>query len=184
MAEITAFKLCIAGATSALVALALEGALWRGGPNGGEPFWVAISDGGSALLLRVLAGALVISLFQVNCTWLAHMTCTLTVGIVSSVKIVPQTLLACLVARLSGAPATADFAQPLGHAGLVTLVLSGAVWAFSRTRSKWSQAEKRPPALGVGPDADAAAGGRGRAAKPSPSADDARVAGDRSVLPA
>lgn len=131
--EITCLKLAIATVTTAIIAIGLEGPAAQM-----HPFWSALWDGGAGVLALVLGGALLISVYQVNCTWLTYMTSTLTVGIVSGIKIVPQWIGAALV---NGSP---SMGRPMSAAGIVSLILSGVLWAVSRSGALVQQPKPLP----------------------------------------
>ncbi|CAK0800883.1 unnamed protein product, partial [Prorocentrum cordatum] len=97
--EVTAIKLAVSSLTCLAAACLVEGGglgLSRcAGLREGraEPWWEALAVYPARGVSLVLLVAVLILVFQVNITWLARLTSAVTVGMVASVKVVPQWLL-------------------------------------------------------------------------------------------
>jgi len=85
-------------------------------------------------LLGLLGGSLLVLVFQVNITWLTHLTSAVSVGLVGGVKIVPQWGLALLVEhRLD--------ASLVNLVGALLMIVAGALFSYGRSQ--------RPPRVRV-----------------------------------
>ena len=77
----------------------------------------------------VIGGAMLIAIFQVNCTYLTYLTSAVSVGLVGQVKIIPQWIVAAIFAT-----ATSDFTlQPRNIAGAFLIMISAAAFAMSKS---------------------------------------------------
>ncbi|VEU39776.1 unnamed protein product [Pseudo-nitzschia multistriata] len=95
--ELTSIKLVI----SSLVGLAMACCLERGatGDAAGtelDTWWTAFAGLAASTQLGVVCGAFLVSVFQVNCTFLTFLTSTVALGIVGQVKIIPQWIFASI----------------------------------------------------------------------------------------
>lgn len=125
--EVTAIKLAVSSLTCLAAACLLEGgSLGLSKRTGlreghGEPWWEALAAYPGRGVALVLLGAVLILVFQVNITWLARLTSAVTVGMLASVKVVPQWLVFCLMG-LQG-PTSPAFAV-----GVALVLLAGLLY--------------------------------------------------------
>ncbi|KAG7350862.1 hypothetical protein IV203_010222 [Nitzschia inconspicua] len=87
--ELTSVKLMVSSVVGLIMACLMEG-----GDETKQPWWGAFIDLTKSTQWGVMGGALLISVFQVNCTFLTFLTSAVALGLVGQVKIVPQWLLA------------------------------------------------------------------------------------------
>lgn len=86
--ELTAIKLCISSAVALLLAMVFEGETTN---NEHEYSWLdAFHNLPPAVKWGVIGGSIPILIFQVNCTYLTHLTSSVAVGLVGQLKIIPQ----------------------------------------------------------------------------------------------
>jgi hypothetical protein len=87
--ELTSIKLAVSSAVGLMMACLMEG-----GDETRDSWWVAFATLSQSTRWGVLGGALLIAVFQVNCTFLTFLTSAVALGLVGQVKIIPQWLLA------------------------------------------------------------------------------------------
>lgn len=137
--ELTCFKLILSSATAGVGAMLVEGlcaqaslglsAAYGGAARGAPvlPWWTAFSRLGWSDHLALLGGSALVLIFQVNITWLTHLTSAVTVGLVGGVKIVPQWALALLVEhRLD--------VSPLNILGALLMIAAGTLFTYGRAQ--------------------------------------------------
>lgn len=97
--EFTTLKLAVASMVTFVVACALENDLIELSKHTGlrasrrPSWWEALATYPSEGLVLIGLGSVFVLMFQVNLTWLAQLTSAVAVGMVGSVKIIPQWLL-------------------------------------------------------------------------------------------
>jgi hypothetical protein len=87
--ELTSIKLVVSSVVGLMMACIMEG-----GDESRDPWWIAFVELSKSTRWGVIGGALLISVFQVNCTFLTFLTSAVSLGLVGQVKIIPQWLLA------------------------------------------------------------------------------------------
>ncbi|KAL3925282.1 MAG: hypothetical protein SGARI_005871, partial [Bacillariaceae sp.] len=87
--ELTSIKLFVSSAVGLMMACIMEG-----GDEERDAWWIAFAELAKTTRWGVIGGALLISVFQVNCTFLTFLTSAVSLGLVGQVKIIPQWLLA------------------------------------------------------------------------------------------
>jgi hypothetical protein len=92
--ELTSIKLIVSSVVGLILACVMEG-----GDETRDSWWVAFIELSKSTRWGVIGGALLISVFQVNCTFLTFLTSAVGLGLVGQVKIIPQWFLAAFSAR-------------------------------------------------------------------------------------
>jgi hypothetical protein len=92
--ELTSIKLLLSSVVGLMLACLMEG-----GDDTRNSWWIAFLELSKSTRSGVLGGALLISVFQVNCTFLTFLTSAVGLGLVGQVKIIPQWLLAAFSSR-------------------------------------------------------------------------------------
>jgi len=116
--ELTSLKLLLASFVATVLAAFME-----------PTWWQAFCEIDAATRWGVLGGALLISLFQVNCTFLTYLTNAVTVGLVGQVKIIPQWIVAAIFAAFL-MPQGFSF-QLLNIVGAILIIASAAAFCYS-----------------------------------------------------
>lgn len=179
--ELTCFKLILSSATAGVGAMLVEGlcaqaslglsAAYGGAARGAPvlPWWTALSRLGWSDHLALLGGSALVLIFQVNITWLTHLTSAVTVGLVGGVKIVPQWALALLVEhRLD--------VSPLNILGALLMIAAGTLFTYGRAqrtprvRLQQAAGAHAPPSGGCGEKRSRSAGHLSAAPKPEAAA--------------
>lgn len=129
-AELTAVKLFISSAVALVLAIALEGGEgWKGDGDPDESYsWFgAFRRLAPSVRAGVLGGSVLILIFQVNCTYLTHLTSTVAVGLVAQLKIIPQWAVATMFSF------TVHHFNPTGlnFIGAALTMVSAAVYAVN-----------------------------------------------------
>jgi hypothetical protein len=119
--ELTSIKLIFSSVVGLMMACLMEG-----GDEITDSWWVAFMDLSKSTRTGVLGGALLISVFQVNCTFLTFLTSAVGLGLVGQVKIIPQWLLAAFSSRHSS---KFQF-HKLNLVGAILIMGSAAVFAL------------------------------------------------------
>jgi drug/metabolite transporter (DMT)-like permease len=88
------------------------------------PWWQAFAQLPLSTQTGVMGGALLIAVFQVNCTALTHLTSAVSVGLIGQVKIIPQWIVATLV--------SSQTLQRDNLIGAALILASAATFAGSR----------------------------------------------------
>lgn len=97
--EFTTLKLAVASLVTCVFACAFENSLIGLSKHTGlrasrkPPWWTALATYPTEGLVLIGLGSVFVLVFQVNMTWLAQLTSAVAVGMVGSVKIIPQWLL-------------------------------------------------------------------------------------------
>jgi len=100
-AELTALKLALSSCVCFLTACILESGTVQLPHSMQEAWWRGLARQTPTEIAFLLAGGIFVLVFQVNITWLSKLTSAVTVGIVGSVKVVPQWFFSALfLARL------------------------------------------------------------------------------------
>eukprot|EP00578_Thalassiosira_sp_NH16_P028700 CAMPEP_0181088244 /NCGR_PEP_ID=MMETSP1071-20121207/6683_1 /TAXON_ID=35127 /ORGANISM="Thalassiosira sp., Strain NH16" /LENGTH=444 /DNA_ID=CAMNT_0023170147 /DNA_START=252 /DNA_END=1586 /DNA_ORIENTATION=- len=121
--ELTAIKLCISSVVALSLAVMFEG----GSSSKHEHGWMdAFRNLPPAVKCGVIGGSILILIFQVNCTYLTHLTSTVAVGLVGQIKIIPQWIVATIFSthvrfNLTG----------MSIVGAVLTMTSAAAFAFN-----------------------------------------------------
>ncbi|CAE7340268.1 unnamed protein product [Symbiodinium sp. CCMP2456] len=123
-AEITAIKLAFSAFVCLLLACLMENGHVQLATGSAQPqqqpaWWDALCAGGLPALLTVLSGGCVVTIFQLNLTWLSTMVSACTIGIIGGAKIVPQYFVNAMV--------TGQFKLNVLDVSGVALVCSGAL---------------------------------------------------------
>eukprot|EP00523_Entomoneis_sp_CCMP467_P007461 CAMPEP_0168740490 /NCGR_PEP_ID=MMETSP0724-20121128/12013_1 /TAXON_ID=265536 /ORGANISM="Amphiprora sp., Strain CCMP467" /LENGTH=478 /DNA_ID=CAMNT_0008787941 /DNA_START=183 /DNA_END=1619 /DNA_ORIENTATION=- len=117
--ELTSIKLFMSSTVATLLAMLLE-----------PGWWQAFCDLEASTRYGVLCGAVLIACFQVNCTYLTHLTNTVSVGLVGQVKIIPQ----WIVATIFATEISKDFhLQTQNVVGAILICVSAAAFCWSST---------------------------------------------------
>ncbi|KAL7529257.1 hypothetical protein ACHAWF_002903 [Thalassiosira exigua] len=129
--ELTALKLSI----SSVVALALAAMFEHGNEASDESGWLeSFRNLPTEVKAGVLGGSLPILIFQVNCTFLTHLTSSVAVGLVGQLKIIPQWIVATIFSSNMNIHFTG-----LNIVGAMLTMISAAAFAvneyFSQTAS-------------------------------------------------
>jgi len=118
--ELTSIKLII----SSLVGLGLA-CFMEGGDGIKDSWWAAFIELEERTRLGVVGGAVLIAVFQVNCTFLTFLSSTVAVGLVGQVKIIPQWILATTTAIRT----TGFKVQTINIVGAICIMVSAAAFA-------------------------------------------------------
>mmetsp|Transcript_32178 Transcript_32178/g.70428 ORF Transcript_32178/g.70428 Transcript_32178/m.70428 type:complete len:418 (-) Transcript_32178:435-1688(-) len=127
--EFTALKTMVASAASFVVSLAIEGGFAQLSKHTGLreskklAWWDALAEYPMEGCMILLWGSLSVLIFQMNITWLTKLTSATTVGVVGTMKVIPQWLLNS-VCGLSTAKSS-----PLHTAGALTVLLACGLYA-------------------------------------------------------
>jgi len=127
--EFTALKSIGASATSFVVSLVLEGGYTQLSKHTGlrdskkPAWWEALAEYPWEGCMILLWGSLFVLIFQMNITWLTRLTSATTVGVVGTMKVIPQWLLNS-VCGLNAAKSS-----PLHTAGALTVLLACGLYA-------------------------------------------------------
>lgn len=141
--ELTAIKTAISAIVALLLASIFEGSrksVEDGLSDGGDEIPVtagwfhAFRNLSSSVKLDVLGGSLPTLIFQVNCTFLAHLTSTVAVGLVGQLKIIPQ----WIVAMVFSPNAQFHMTGPNIFGALVTMT-SAVVFAINEYIMQYSE---------------------------------------------
>jgi hypothetical protein len=137
--ELTSIKLII----SSMICLVMACFIERGAKdevNGIllDPWWVAFIGLPTSTRSGVVCGAFLVSVFQVNCTFLTFLTSAVALGIVGQVKIIPQ----WVVASMFGVGANSRPTGVISFLGAILIMSSAAGFALSNlmTTSKLENA--------------------------------------------
>mmetsp|Transcript_11073 Transcript_11073/g.24746 ORF Transcript_11073/g.24746 Transcript_11073/m.24746 type:complete len:412 (+) Transcript_11073:60-1295(+) len=125
--EFTALKSIVAAAASFLVSVALEGGSSHSSDSSassGAAWWDALAEYPAEGRAVLLMGSTFVLIFQLNMTWLTQLTSATTVGVVSSMKVIPQWLLNSVCGQGLDAGGSA-----LHGAGALIVLLSCALYA-------------------------------------------------------
>mmetsp|Transcript_103518 Transcript_103518/g.333560 ORF Transcript_103518/g.333560 Transcript_103518/m.333560 type:complete len:243 (-) Transcript_103518:353-1081(-) len=146
VAEFTCIKLTLSSCTCLIASFVLEGGGIGLSRHTGlhqslkPPWWVALASYPPRGTALILLGGIFILIFQVNITWLARLTSSVTVGVVGGAKVVPQWLLNSAFGV--GGPPTA----PLAFAGAALVIAASLFYVSARMAAA-------PPRLPRGPSA-------------------------------
>jgi hypothetical protein len=120
--ELTAIKLIVSSAVGLALACIMEG-----GDETRPSWWSAFFELSHSTRWGVLGGAILISVFQVNCTFLTFLTSAVVLGLVGQVKIIPQWILAAF-----SASRTSNFTiHSMNLVGAFLIMVSAAAFAVS-----------------------------------------------------
>jgi len=129
--ELTSIKLAISATTAFLVAFLAEGGFgWASDESEqvyNTPWWVSLRAYPADGLFTIFVGCLSILLFQVNLTWLIRLTSSVSVGMVSGAKVLPQWL-------INGLFGTGVHLTDAMICGATLIFLSCAVFMCARSR--------------------------------------------------
>lgn len=132
--ELTSIKLVLSSSVALILACIMEG-----GDETRDSWWVAFLELRKSTQLGVIGGAVLIAVFQVNCTFLTFLSSTVAVGLVGQVKIIPQWILAAITAnRRNGFQV-----HGLNVVGAICIMVSAAVYAL------YNYTNSTPPATGL-----------------------------------
>jgi hypothetical protein len=130
--ELTSIKLIVSSAVGLILACVMEG-----GDESKVSWWVAFYELSRSTRWGVLGGAVLISVFQVNCTFLTFLTSAVVLGLVGQVKIIPQWLLAAV-----SASRTSNFKMhSMNLVGACLIMASAAAFALSNWLSTSSSTQ-------------------------------------------
>jgi hypothetical protein len=138
--ELTCIKLMMSSSVALILACALEGGghdqdNWDD-ENQQTPWWTAWAALPTSTKLGVLGGAVLIAVFQANCTFLTFLTNAVAVGLVGQVKIIPQWIVATIFATKT----TSFSPKPSALLGAFLICGSAAAFAVSNWRH-WREEE-------------------------------------------
>ena len=119
--ELTSIKLILSSSVALVLACIMEG-----GDETKDSWWVAFIELEKSTQLGVIGGAVLIAVFQVNCTFLTFLSSTIAVGLVGQVKIIPQWILATITASRT----TGFTVQKMNIVGAVCIMVSAAAFAI------------------------------------------------------
>lgn len=120
--ELTAIKLIVSSAVGLALACIMEG-----GDETKPSWWAAFFQLAQTTRWGVMGGAILISVFQVNCTFLTFLTSAVVLGLVGQVKIIPQWLLAAF-----SASRTSNFKiHSMNSVGAFLIMASAGAFALS-----------------------------------------------------
>ncbi len=119
--ELTSIKLVLSSSVALVLACIMEG-----GDETNDSWWVAFIELKKSTQLGVIGGAVLIAIFQVNCTFLTYLSSTIAVGLVGQVKIIPQWILATITATRR----TGFEIHKLNILGAVCIMVSAACYAI------------------------------------------------------
>ena len=126
--ELTSIKLFVSSLVGLLLACILEGGVEDKVTGRMEhSWWVAFIELSASTRSWVIGGALLISVFQVNCTFLTFLTSTVALGLVGQVKIIPQWVFALMLGVGSGGIPTSG----TSITGATLIMSSAAAYAIS-----------------------------------------------------
>ena len=118
--ELTSIKLIVSSSVGLILACILEG-----GDENRPAWWVAFGELASSTRWGVLFGSILISAFQVNCTFLTYLTSAVALGLVGQVKIIPQWFVAAFTASR-----TSNFTMhPMNLVGAFLIMVSASGFA-------------------------------------------------------
>ena len=127
--EFTAFKLFWSSLTVLPFAIAFE---WYGLTLPHKmPLRDAIADIPTVVYGEIILGAVLVSILQVNITWLSSLTSAATLGVLASFKVLPQVISASIFDISNKVPALVCTPHIVGGA---MIVLVSCAWAFVRLR--------------------------------------------------
>jgi len=137
--ELTSIKLLMSSSVALILACFLEG----GGEHSRhkESWWVAFFNLPNSTKLGVIGGAILIAVFQANCTFLCFLTNAVTVGLVGQVKIIPQWMTAVVFST----KVTNFIVKPTAVVGAFLICGSAAVFAFSNWMQWRTEEEEKVP---------------------------------------
>lgn len=134
--ELTAIKLCVSSAVAIMFAMLFEGGTDDNNTTTGTDDedmilslgWLdAFHNLPTSIKYGVLGGSIPILIFQVNCTFLTHLTSSVAVGLVGQLKIIPQWITATIF--------TSDvhfrYLSSLNLAGAILTMASAAAFAVN-----------------------------------------------------
>mmetsp|Transcript_6606 Transcript_6606/g.13589 ORF Transcript_6606/g.13589 Transcript_6606/m.13589 type:complete len:482 (-) Transcript_6606:297-1742(-) len=119
--ELTSIKLIVSSSVALILACMMEG-----GDDDTASWWVAFIELERSTQLGVIGGAVLIAIFQVNCTFLTFLCTAVAVGLVGQVKIIPQWLVATFLASRT----TGFKVRNMNMVGAVFIMLSAAAFAI------------------------------------------------------
>jgi len=119
--ELTSIKLVLSSTVAFSLACIMEG-----GDEEKDSWWVAFFELAKSTQLGVIGGAVLIAVFQVNCTFLTYLSSTVAVGLVGQVKIIPQWILATITATQR----TGFEVHKINIVGAVCIMVSAAFYAI------------------------------------------------------
>ena len=119
--ELTSIKLVLSSSVALVLACIMEG-----GDETKDSWWVAFLELKRSTQLGVIGGAVLIAVFQVNCTFLTFLSSTVAVGLVGQVKIIPQWIVSTIYARRT----TGFEMHRINIVGAVCIMVSAAAYAF------------------------------------------------------
>lgn len=120
--ELTSIKLFVSSAVALVLACAMES-----GDEDKASWWASFVELSRSTRWGVMGGALLISVFQVNCTFLTFLTSAVVLGLVGQVKIIPQWILAAISANR-----TSNFKiHSMNLVGACLIMASAAAFALS-----------------------------------------------------
>eukprot|EP00529_Nitzschia_sp_RCC80_P015347 CAMPEP_0113490518 /NCGR_PEP_ID=MMETSP0014_2-20120614/27088_1 /TAXON_ID=2857 /ORGANISM="Nitzschia sp." /LENGTH=711 /DNA_ID=CAMNT_0000384293 /DNA_START=22 /DNA_END=2157 /DNA_ORIENTATION=- /assembly_acc=CAM_ASM_000159 len=118
--ELTSIKLIVSSSVGLILACILEG-----GDENRPAWWIAFGELASSTRWGVLFGSILISVFQVNCTFLTYLTSAVALGLVGQVKIIPQWFVAAFTASR-----TSNFTMhPMNLVGAFLIMVSASGFA-------------------------------------------------------
>ncbi|KAL3923796.1 MAG: hypothetical protein SGILL_001436 [Bacillariaceae sp.] len=138
--ELTSIKLMMSSSVALVLACWLEGG--RGDAQNWKDdedqiaWWTAWANLPPSTKWGVIGGAVLIAVFQANCTFLCFLTNAVTVGLVGQVKIIPQWVTATIFAT----KVTNFYVKPTALLGAFLICGSAAAFAFSNWK-QWKDEE-------------------------------------------
>jgi hypothetical protein len=131
--ELTSIKLIVSSLVALILACFLEG----GNNHNKESWWIAFLNLPQSTKLGVIGGAVLISVFQANCTFLTFLTNSITVGLTGQVKIIPQWMTAVMFST----KLTNFTVKPTAILGAALICGSAAIFALSNWM-QWKEQER------------------------------------------
>lgn len=119
--ELTSIKLILSSSVALILACIMEG-----GDETKASWWVAFKELQMTTRMGVIGGAVLIAVFQVNCTFLTFLSSTVSVGLVGQVKIIPQ----WIVATITASRTTGFEIHRVNVLGAFCIMASAAAFAF------------------------------------------------------